>query len=659
MTQTSTLPEILAPAGNTDSFLAALAAGADAVYCGLKHFSARMEAENFSITELARLTGLAHARGARVYVTLNSLLKPGELDQAGRLLDRLQRVVRPDAIIAQDLGVAELARQVGFTGQLHLSTLANCTHPAGLETARKLGFSRVVLPRELSVDEIRDMAAACPDGLDLEAFIHGALCYAVSGRCYWSSYMGGKSGIRGRCVQPCRRVYTQKGKKERFFSCQDLGLDVLVRPLAQIPEVRTWKIEGRKKGPHYVFYTVKAYTILRNPDSTARDRQDGQELLKLALGRPTSHYNFLPQRSHNPVSQDKHTGSGLFVSKTKGGAKNPSISPRMELLPGDLLRVGFEDQAGHATIKVRARIPKGGRLDLKLPPKVFPAPGTPVFLVDRREPDLVNILRKLREELKTISIPPARDSGFTATLPKPGRKTVPSTEITVYRHLSGGGPKGRQTMSGMWLIPGSERKVPKPLFSRLWWWLPPVIWPGEEKGWRDLIKNVIRSGGRTFVLGAPWQLELFSDPKRVRLWAGPFCNLGNPLALQSLAAQGCSGAVVSPELNREDFLDLPGRSPLPLGVVLHGNWPLCIARTVSPHLKTMESFASPKGEEAWTRKYGQNYWTYPNWVIDLKEKKSELAGAGYSVFVNMVEPLPKGVTMKRRSGLWNWDLRMI
>ncbi|HKK31992.1 MAG TPA: U32 family peptidase [Desulfomicrobiaceae bacterium] len=659
MTQKPNLPEILAPAGNTDSFLAALAAGADAVYCGLKHFSARMEAENFSIKELAQLTGLAHARGARVYVTLNSLLKPGEPDQAGRLLERLERIVKPDAVIAQDLGVAELARQVGFTGQLHLSTLANCTHPAGLLTAKKFGFSRVVLPRELSVDEIRDMAAACPEGIDLEAFIHGALCYAVSGRCYWSSYMGGKSGIRGRCVQPCRRVYTQKGKKERFFSCQDLGLDVLVRPLAQIPEVRTWKIEGRKKGPHYVYYTVKAYTILRNPESTARDRQDAQELLKLALGRPTSHYNFLPQKSHNPVSQDSHTGSGLFVSKTKGAARNPSISPRMELLPGDLLRVGFEDQAGHGTIKVRARIPKGGRLDLRMPPKVFPAPGTPVFLVDRREQDLVNILREIREELKTISVPGARESKFTAALPKPGKKGTPATEITVFRHLSGGGPRGRQVVSGMWLIPGSERKVPKPLFSRVWWWLPPVIWPGEEKGWRELIRNVIRSGGKTFVLGAPWQREFFQDLKHITLWAGPFCNLGNPLAIQAMARLGCCGAIVSPELNREDFLELPAKSPLPLGVVQHGNWPLCIARTVSPHLKTTESFASPKGEEAWTRKYGQNYWTYPNWVVDLKEKKGDLAKAGYTLFVNLVEPLPKGVTMKHRSGLWNWDLKMV
>ena len=113
-------PAILAPAGNRASFLAALAAGADAVYCGLKSLSARMEAKNFSILELAQLVGLAHDRGVKVYVTINALLKPDELDRTGQLLDDLQRHVHPDALIVQDLGVVALARQAGFDGEIHL-----------------------------------------------------------------------------------------------------------------------------------------------------------------------------------------------------------------------------------------------------------------------------------------------------------------------------------------------------------------------------------------------------------------------------------------------------------------------------------------------------------------------------------------------------------
>ncbi|NNL40914.1 MAG: U32 family peptidase, partial [Desulfobacterales bacterium] len=130
---TSQLPEILAPAGNKKSFLAALAAGADAVYCGMKHFSARMMAKNFSLEELASLTQLAHDMGIKVYVALNSLLKPEDLNRAVRLTEALGRWVKPDALIIQDLSFIQLARQTGFSGELHLSTLANASFPAALK----------------------------------------------------------------------------------------------------------------------------------------------------------------------------------------------------------------------------------------------------------------------------------------------------------------------------------------------------------------------------------------------------------------------------------------------------------------------------------------------------------------------------------------------
>ena len=149
-------PEILAPAGDAQCFTAALAAGADAVYLGLKHFSARMQAENFGLTDLSRLTDLAHEEQARVYVAMNVLVKPQETAAAYRLIHRLARQVRPDGIIVQDLAMLDLARQAGFEGEINLSTLANITHPQGLQTAKDLGASRVILPRELSIDEIRE-----------------------------------------------------------------------------------------------------------------------------------------------------------------------------------------------------------------------------------------------------------------------------------------------------------------------------------------------------------------------------------------------------------------------------------------------------------------------------------------------------------------------
>jgi len=359
-------PAILAPAGSRPSFLAGLAAGADAIYCGLKQFSARMEAHNFTIQELTALTELAHAQGTRVYVAVNTLIKPGELTAAGRLVDELNRRVRPDAIILQDLSMVTLVRQAGYKGQLNLSTLANISSPSAIRwVGDHLNVDRVVVPRELDIDEVKEMAAACPPHLDLEVFVHGALCYGVSGRCYWSSFLGGKSGLRGRCVQPCRRQYTLNGRSRRLFSCQDLSLDVLVKVLMTIPKVKSWKIEGRKKGPHYVFYTVQAYRMLRDHGSDPQAKRAALELLDLALGRKGTHYHFLPQRPQNPLSADGNTASGLFVGTVQGG-KAPYLAPRLDLLGGDILRIGYEDEPWHAVNRVGRSVPKKGRLHLKV-----------------------------------------------------------------------------------------------------------------------------------------------------------------------------------------------------------------------------------------------------------------------------------------------------
>ena len=261
-------------------------------------------------------------------------------------------------------------KQTGFSGEIHLSTLANAGFEAALQVIRqKLGVDRVVLPRELGIDEIKQLAAACPPGLGLEVFVHGALCYAVSGRCYWSSYLGGKSGLRGRCVQPCRRQYSQGNQKNRYFSCQDYSVDVLAKVLMSIPRIRTWKIEGRKKGPHYVYYTVSAYRMLRDQGHDAKMKKNALELLSQALGRPTTHYNFLPQRPQNPVNPDNQTGSGLLVGRIKGSRQKPYFIAREKLLTGDVLRLGYEDEAGHSIKRIGRSVPKGGRLDVTFPRK--------------------------------------------------------------------------------------------------------------------------------------------------------------------------------------------------------------------------------------------------------------------------------------------------
>lgn len=661
MPNTRTAPEILAPAGDREAFLAALAAGADAIYVGLKHFSARMQADNFSMTDLAALTRLAHARDCRVYVAMNTLVKPSDVESAGRLMDRLTKTVQPDALIIQDLAMADLARQTGYEGELHLSTLANVSHPAALRTLKDLGVCRVVMPRELNVDEIQEMAEACPEGLDLEVFVHGALCYNVSGRCWWSSYMGGKSGLRGRCVQPCRREYEQRGKKARFFSCNDLSLDVLVKALKDKPLVSAWKIEGRKKGAHYVYYTVSAYKMLRDKGHTPEARKAAQSLLDQALGRKGTHYAFLPQRSFVPTEPGAHTGSGMHVARTgKGSGLNQMLSPRVPLMKGDLLRIGYQDERSHQTVRVTRAVPKGGRLNFKARKGAAPKPGTPVFLIDRREPELVEQIQALETELKGIRAPKSSTSEFKPKVPygKRPRKPV-SGVINVNRKMPRSMHKGAK--AALWLAP----KTPVKGAANVQWWLPPVIWPAEEALWSATVAKALKAGARRFVLGAPWQVALFERALKqekgrpLELWAGPFCNIANGLALQTVKDMGCVGAFASPELNREDALALPRQSPIPLGFVTYGLWPMGITRVPPEGFRTDKPMTSPKGEVCWARRYGQNTWIYPGWGIDLRTKERELAEAGYSLFAHMFEPTPREVPKPTRISTFNWDLKLL
>nr|WP_320192002.1 U32 family peptidase [uncultured Desulfobacter sp.] len=662
--QPSKTPTILAPAGDTHSFLAAIAAGADAIYCGLKIFSARMEAGNFSIEELARLTQLAHSKGVEVYVAFNSIIKESETDKARRILDKLARHTDVDALIIQDTAMVPLAEQSGFKGKLHLSTLGNCTHPAGLEAAQNAGFSRVVLPREFSLDDIRTMAAAAPGPMDLEVFIHGALCYSVSGRCYWSSWFGGKSALRGRCVQPCRRLYEQNGKKARYFSCMDLSADVLAKVLKEIPNISTWKIEGRKKSPHYVYYTVMAYKLLRDaPDQ----KKQALSFLAYALGRQGSHYNLLSHRVSNPLDHTSDTGSGLFLGRIKN-PENPYFISREALMPGDLLRIGYEEETFHQIQKVTRAVPKKGKYFLAAAKGKRARKGTAVFMIDRRGRELETQLSQLNAQLNEISKVTIKPSNHSASHQKaadkiklPGqtgthrRKKQPDIhEMDVFRKT----PPNLKTNNdkGFWI---SANSYGIKVFARAWLWLDPVIFPEEEKICQNYIKTALRKGAKNFVLNSPWQISLFDNPGKLNIWAGPFCNITNSLAVEMLRSKGFSGAIVSPELDSETLLSLPGCSSLPLGAVCRANWPVAISRIAAPDLNIGKGFKSPMGEVAWTSKFNATYHTFPNWYLDLSPKTQELKQAGFVMLVNMFENIPKGIRMKPRPGTWNWHLKLL
>ncbi|MHC1695320.1 MAG: DUF3656 domain-containing protein [Eubacteriales bacterium] len=251
-------PELLSPAGGMDALRAAVAAGADAVYFGSRSFNARMRATGFSDNDVSDALSLLHLQGLKGYITLNTLV--GDTELAG-LYDfcSLLYSCGADAVIVQDLGVAKLIHERFPDLPLHASTQTTCHSASGASLLRGLGFTRVVAPRELSRE---GLTALCRDGgVEVEAFVHGALCVSVSGQCLLSSLIGGRSANRGECAQPCRLPYTLEGKDGYPLSLKDLSLAPLLPQLVECG-VSSLKIEGRMKSADYVHTVTKVYRTL-------------------------------------------------------------------------------------------------------------------------------------------------------------------------------------------------------------------------------------------------------------------------------------------------------------------------------------------------------------------------------------------------------------
>ncbi|MSN26007.1 MAG: U32 family peptidase [Geobacter sp.] len=341
-------PELLAPAGSLESFFAAMEKGADAVYAGLQDFSARARARNFTLKQMERMLAYAHANDRRVYVTLNTLVKEKELPQ---LVDTLAALagMRVDGVILQDLAVARLIRNHFPSIPLHASTQMTIHNTPGLKMLEQLGFQRAVVARELAVDEIATIAAATP--VEIECFVHGALCFSISGQCFFSSLLGGHSGNRGRCAQPCRRLYNHRGKEGHYFSTSDLSAIDLLPDLIKAG-VKSLKIEGRMKSAEYVASVVEAYrTVLDAPEGSQKQAlSSAKEILKYSFGRTPTKGFLASQQPDDIANPWQKGGTGRYIGQIKGiKGKRLTFETRDALHVGDRLRAQPKsDMAGQA-----------------------------------------------------------------------------------------------------------------------------------------------------------------------------------------------------------------------------------------------------------------------------------------------------------------------
>ena len=253
--------ELAMPAGNLQCALYAFKGGADAVYLGLKLFSARAGAVNFSFEDLRKLKTVCLEQNKKFYIALNTLVRNSDLPEVHRMLKELV-YIKPDGVIVQDLGIVNIIRRCYPSLELHGSTQLAVHTAEGVKELQSLGFKRVVLSRELSFDEIAAIRKACPD-IELKVFIHGALCYGFSGLCMASQKITGRSANCGACAQICRTWFTcrETGEDGRFFSMKDLCLGELVKKYRDIG-IDSLKVEGRMKGPDYAYNTARYYRLL-------------------------------------------------------------------------------------------------------------------------------------------------------------------------------------------------------------------------------------------------------------------------------------------------------------------------------------------------------------------------------------------------------------
>ena len=560
------LPELLAPAGGEDAFLAALAAGADAVYLGGQAFNARAYAENFDDETLARCVALAHARGVRVYVTLNTLLYAPELAAATDYAARLFRM-GVDAVIVADVGLADHLHRHLPGLELHASTQLSLHSTAGAEEVADLGFTQVVAARELPQKEIERLVAGAPE--TVEIFLHGALCVSHSGQCLFSSQVGGRSGNRGACAQPCRLPYN--GGKY-LLSLKDLSL------AGHIPEliasgVSTLKIEGRMKSADYVGRVTAIYRRLLDEGRNATPGEMRE--LERVFSRSGFTDGYFTGRLDAGMTgvrseRDKEESRAAGADTARPTLPKIPLTAEVTILAGIPARLTLRAPGGKVA-EVLGEIPAPARsaplTAAGVCERLSKLGNTPFSLAPR---DMTFMLGE-GLNLSPAALNALRRDAVARLLDTTRECPPPPPPLAIAPPFT---PLGR---TALFCDPGQYEAVQAVypdffslVFLPLWRfdktgnpprgvWLPPVIFDGEEPEIRQHLEAAHRLGATHALVGNPAQIRLARAAGLIPV--GDFrLNILNPTAAAYYARHGVVSAVLSPELTLAGMRDIGGQT---------------------------------------------------------------------------------------------------
>jgi U32 family peptidase len=624
--------ELLAPAGNPESFHAAIEAGADAVYLGTGEFNARLRAPNFTIPTLSRLIPYAHQHRVKVYVTLNTLIKQQELEPACHLLYQLEQL-GVDAIITADLGLADIARRF-FPGlRLHASTQVFFHNSPGLTTARELGFSRVVLARELTLAELAALGGMTGRP-EIEVFVHGALCYSFSGVCLASSFLGGSSGNRGRCTQVCRRVFSDGTSRASFFSLKDFCALPLLEDLRRAG-VAALKIEGRMKNAAYVHTVVSLYR-------QAIDHPEQAEALAAQadsdLAREKTTYFLAGPSSAAHVSDRPYGGTGIYlgiVTSVEGNWLKLSAATQAPD-PGDTLRVHPPSGYAGSVCKVRAIGKEADALAIFVDDAANLSAGAGVYIIEQKS----HRLAAPTGRAKLPSAPPVRRSWPLAAktlhaldAPAQGSNRAPSLFL---RFGDLGWLNGLAANACDGIILDLERDALErltdsesatPWHDRTMLSLPPFIAEGEIDSWRKLIARLGDKGWRRWMCSQVGQRALFDE--RYTLVADSTIWSLNRFAQDRLRRSGFASFCYSPE---DDFPNMRAAAS-PAGMaLLFGRQTLFVSRA-RPAAAEGSTVVDARDERFLVRQRHGLYYLVGETPLCLTQRREKLQDAGISRFV--------------------------
>lgn len=576
MFRKSALPELLAPAGNFECLVAAVAGGADAVYVGGKRFGARAYAKNFDTDELARALSYCHLHGVKLYVTVNTLVLDKELPELIEYVAELYRI-GVDAIIIADLGaIAEIRKYIPDM-EIHASTQMSVHNSQGVNEAVKLGASRVVLARELSIENIRS-GVEKSEG-EIEVFLHGALCVCHSGQCLFSSMVGGRSGNRGECAQPCRLPFNDKYP----LSLKDLSLANHIKELIE-SGVASLKIEGRMKSADYVYTVTKIYRRLLDESRCATVNEESELKRVFSRGGFTDGYfygdhgkNMTGIRTEEEKRESREASSGGFLpervrvkARVELTLGNPAkmwlyLGERQVLALGDVPNVA--ETAPLDCSGVKERLSKMGNTFLSLSPEDIE------LILDEGinlPPSSLNALRRsAAAAMECFERPEIKINYKVERFKDKVKDGFVTAQFLTQEAYDRAVANDRDALASIDVSFLPLERCMSVKTKSLGVSLPPVITDGEIDKVREMLEKAKKMGKMYALVSNIGQISI-AKSAGFELFGDFRLNVTNYISAKVYKELGISHIILSPELTLRQARDIGG------GVITYGRIPLMI-----------------------------------------------------------------------------------